>query len=257
MTSPSPDLLPHAMDVFDRLDRREADAATLRQQLTQMVVDTAHHEGLGLPLAAIEQAVNEHLAEGNMPVVATENGEAFPWPRPQNEDERLRRIHRLDGLHHQFFRWVSDRAPALVLLPGFVAGIGTGWGLAHLGVWGVVSGVIGVVSGLAAVVGSLMGVMASETFRDRLDLIVPTDEQAQKWLSAPKARSYVRQCFTSGFPVILEGDVAHLRTLMREHGQSVEARLRHDAQEAQRKRDAARLDGMRRQFLAPDPKDSP
>lgn len=225
-------LLPHVMDVMDRMDAAqltESDPRIFEKALTEAVTQTCQRQGQEVDPEALARAVEDHVAQG--PLGATTLGpseldDCFGWKRPVSMDALNAERQNLSRPGYDFMAWLSldsngqnnSFGGALVVAASFAAGALTCMGLdfviAQTSLSSVGLGIlpwIGGLTALALTAGWLMNASGRIIARRQaLAPVIPPDAVIDAWLTWPVTRYYLQRCLTSAAPMILEGDSAQL-----------------------------------------------
>jgi hypothetical protein len=241
-TIPSPsssDLLPHIVDVFDRMDLRKLsepadDQDLFRQQLTQAVTGACQEQGLAINEQAIAEAVDAHVAEGAL----TSQGRAartqliasladnrkkqpFGWDRPVDTAARDKKLRRLNRFPASLAFWLSQRSSILAVATGLSLATGVVVGLTADALTDfALPGQIVLITQLVVAVGTFIWLLNAcnkvSTERENLGTVLPPDETLNSWLAVPETRTYLQQCLGSALPLLLKGDshqLGHLKVV--------------------------------------------
>lgn len=237
-------LLPRVVDVLDRLDAQALPATPpLADQLTAAVTQVCANQGLTPAPAAIEAAVQAHLAEGSLcPPPAPLKG--WGWKRPATEAEHARRE---KGMFRGLLAALGRNdgwgvfMTVLSIGSGITSGVLVGHAIPSVG-WGVVGGLLTVIVVSVLTIAGTAGVcLYAAATEDELKKVIPDEETTQQWLQVEAARQGVRQCLASDLPCFMQGDVNHLNQLVRTEKAQEKARQA----EAER---TARMEEIRKQF---------
>lgn len=233
MTQPS--VLLDAMHVMDRVEAEVTHDTQRREELIRLVTKTCENQHIPAPHELIAAAVDSHLNPSQAMVSAPKARFDFGWKRPGSTDTLTRRKATLHSGFHRHMRHLAEvfhysdegaqagwsvvygellnlclgltvwtlfhSVPATALVSGFGAFV-----------WPLVLGLTGALKGLGRALGQ-------EKRLEQLKEASPRQWELEQWAKTPETRAYARQCFQSGVPYFLQGDVRRLEAI----GKEVEA----------------------------------
>ena len=263
-------LLPQIMDVIDRVElvAPTPEPEPLRARLTRAVEDTFSSQGIEASPQAIAKAVEDHLTQGTLAVPpGKQNGTRFDfgWRRPRHLNELARAQVRRRRWWNRYVHWIykthhpTNEADAMV-----IHSIGLGALTASPILGGMIAA--GLDPFLVTVIPMIVGVVASFVWAGVLFPLAkrlggsqetdpfresePKDATLQQWLALPEAREYVRACFASDVPFLLEGDFTQLCLMIEAEAQRKKAARQAEIVQHQAQAKLARRKQVQAMFTA-------